>query len=123
MTHRVGVLDQGSLSATKMWFRVHKILSQLTNQAQIVSVLNEESKKAQIDEEICNGCGICVKVCPFDAITIVNLASELATDKIHQYGQNSFRLLQTANSKKRRGCRFTRKKWNGQKYSSKYSIR
>ncbi|MEK0340381.1 MAG: ATP-binding cassette domain-containing protein, partial [Nitrosopumilus sp.] len=46
-----------------------------------------------IDEDICNGCGICVKVCPFDAITIINLASELATDKVHQYGINSFRLF------------------------------
>jgi ATP-binding cassette subfamily E protein 1 len=63
-------------------------------------VLSEESKKAQIDEDICNGCGICVKVCPFDAITIVNLASELATDKIHQYGPNSFRLFRLPTPKK-----------------------
>ena len=63
-------------------------------------VLNEESKKAQIDEDICNGCGICVKVCPFDAITIVNLASELASDKIHQYGPNSFRLYRLPTPKK-----------------------
>jgi ATP-binding cassette subfamily E protein 1 len=63
-------------------------------------VINEESKKAQIDENICNGCGICVKVCPFDAITIVNLASELATDKIHQYGVNSFRLYKLPTPKK-----------------------
>jgi len=62
--------------------------------------INEESKKAQIDEDICNGCGICVKVCPFDAITIVNLASELATDKIHQYGMNSFRLYKLPTPKK-----------------------
>jgi ATP-binding cassette subfamily E protein 1 len=63
-------------------------------------IINEESKKAQIDEDVCNGCGICVKVCPFDAITIVNLASELATDKIHQYGQNSFRLFKLPTPKK-----------------------
>ncbi|HHZ99605.1 MAG TPA: ribosome biogenesis/translation initiation ATPase RLI, partial [Candidatus Marinimicrobia bacterium] len=56
--------------------------------------------KAQIDEDLCNGCGICVKVCPFDAITIVNLATELATDKIHQYGQNSFRLYKLPTPKK-----------------------
>jgi len=63
-------------------------------------VLNEETKKATIDENICNGCGICVKVCPFDAITIVNLASELKTDKIHQYGMNSFRLYKLPTPKK-----------------------
>jgi ATP-binding cassette subfamily E protein 1 len=63
-------------------------------------VLNEETKKATIDENICNGCGICVKVCPFDAITIVNLASELKTDKIHQYGINSFRLYKLPTPKK-----------------------
>jgi ATP-binding cassette subfamily E protein 1 len=62
--------------------------------------INEESKKAQIDEDICNGCGICVKVCPFDAITIVNLASELAIDKIHQYGANSFRLYKLPTPRK-----------------------
>jgi ATP-binding cassette subfamily E protein 1 len=63
-------------------------------------VLNEETAKAQIDEDICNGCGICVKVCPFDAITIVNLAEELKTDKIHQYGQNAFRLYRIPSLKK-----------------------
>lgn len=63
-------------------------------------ILNEEIKKAQIDEDICNGCGICVKVCPFEAITIVNLATELGTDKMHQYGKNSFRLYRIPTPKK-----------------------
>ena len=63
-------------------------------------ILNEQIKKAQIDENICNGCGICVKVCPFDAITIVNLATELGTEKIHQYGLNSFRLYRLPTPKK-----------------------
>ena len=46
-----------------------------------------------ISEELCIGCGICIKVCPFDAIDILNLSEELKTDKIHQYGVNSFRIF------------------------------
>ena len=34
-----------------------------------------------------------MKVCPFDAIDILNLSEELKSDKIHQYGVNSFRLF------------------------------
>ena len=49
-------------------------------------------EKSVIFEDLCTGCTICVKKCPFDAIVIVNLASEVGVDKIHQYGINSFRL-------------------------------
>jgi len=55
-------------------------------------VQRPEDGKAVISEELCTGCGICVKKCPFDAIVIVNLAKEIGEHKIHQYGINSFRL-------------------------------
>ena len=92
MTHRVAVLDKDLCQPKKCGLECIKYCPVNKSGADCI-VLNEESKKAQIDEDLCNGCGICVKVCPFDAITIVNLASELATDKIHQYGPNSFRLF------------------------------
>ncbi|WP_313691627.1 ribosome biogenesis/translation initiation ATPase RLI [Halorarum halobium] len=47
-----------------------------------------------ISEEICLGesCGICVEKCPFDAIEIINLPSELEDDPVHRYGDNAFSL-------------------------------
>lgn len=40
----------------------------------------------------CLGCGICVKKCPFDAISIINLPKDLDRNTTHRYGPNSFKL-------------------------------
>src|SRR3989344_5718235 len=54
--------------------------------------ISEETKKAVIDEKIVlEAHKICAKMCPFDAIKIVNLPEE-KEQPIHQYGQNMFRL-------------------------------
>ncbi|KAK8508289.1 hypothetical protein V6N13_055737 [Hibiscus sabdariffa] len=50
------------------------------------------SKFAFISEELCIGCGICVKKCPFEAIQIINLPRDLDKDTTHRYGPNSFKL-------------------------------
>ena len=99
MTHRVAVLDKELCQPKKCGLECIKYCPVNKSGADCI-ILNEEINKAQIDEDICNGCGICVKVCPFDAITIVNLATELGTEKIHQYGQNSFRLYRLPTPKK-----------------------
>ncbi len=99
MTHRVAVLDQDLCQPRKCGLECIKYCPVNKSGADCI-ILNEQINKAQIDEDICNGCGICVKVCPFDAITIINLATELGTEKIHQYGQNSFRLYKLPTPKK-----------------------
>lgn len=71
--------------------------------------VSPNSKIASISEELCIGCGICVKVsandymwlnfnlyifqkCPFEAINIINLPSNLQKETTHRYGKNSFKL-------------------------------
>lgn len=50
------------------------------------------SKIAFISEELCIGCGICVKKCPFEAIHIINLPTNLDKATTHRYTANSFKL-------------------------------
>ncbi|KAJ2522109.1 Fe-S cluster-binding ribosome biosynthesis protein [Coemansia sp. RSA 2049] len=50
------------------------------------------SKIANISEDLCIGCSMCVKKCPFDAIAIINLPTDLSKQTTHRYGPNSFKL-------------------------------
>jgi ATP-binding cassette subfamily E protein 1 len=54
--------------------------------------VNPDSKIAFISEELCIGCGICVKKCPFEAINIINLPTNLEKEQVHRYSANSFKL-------------------------------
>ena len=58
-----------------------------------VEAIRVEGNKAVISEMLCSGCGICVKKCPFKAISIVNLPDELEKDCSHRFGRNTFKLF------------------------------
>ena len=57
-----------------------------------VEAIKFEGGKPVIVESLCVGCGICVKKCPFNAISIVNLPDELEKECSHRFGQNAFKL-------------------------------
>lgn len=54
--------------------------------------VSPDSKIAFISETLCIGCGICIKKCPFEAIQIINLPTNLEKDTTHRYSANSFKL-------------------------------
>ncbi len=58
-----------------------------------VEAIRFEENKILISEKLCSGCGICVKKCPFKAISIVNLPDELEKDCSHRFGENAFKLF------------------------------
>eukprot|EP00467_Chlorarachnion_reptans_P025552 CAMPEP_0114528318 /NCGR_PEP_ID=MMETSP0109-20121206/24139_1 /TAXON_ID=29199 /ORGANISM="Chlorarachnion reptans, Strain CCCM449" /LENGTH=636 /DNA_ID=CAMNT_0001710449 /DNA_START=58 /DNA_END=1968 /DNA_ORIENTATION=- len=51
-----------------------------------------KDKIATVSEQLCVGCGICVRKCPFEALKIVNLPKNLESETTHRYGPNSFKL-------------------------------
>ncbi|KAI4893097.1 hypothetical protein NFI96_026769 [Prochilodus magdalenae] len=62
--------------------RMGKLCIEVTPQCKIV----------WISESLCIGCGICIKKCPFGALSIVNLPSNLEKETTHRYCANSFKL-------------------------------
>ncbi len=98
-THRVAVLDEELCQPKKCGLECI-IYCPVNKTGGACIVQRPEDNKALISEDLCTGCGICIKKCPFDAIVIVNLAKELSTDKVHQYGINSFRFYRLPIPKK-----------------------
>ena len=55
-------------------------------------IVTSTDKKAEISEQLCIGCTICVKKCPFDAIQLAVLPNTLPKLLTHRYGLNAFAL-------------------------------
>jgi ATP-binding cassette subfamily E protein 1 len=58
-----------------------------------IEAIRFENDKPVIVESLCTGCGICIKKCPFNAISIVNLPDELEKDVSYRFGENTFKLF------------------------------
>jgi len=87
---RIAVLDADRCKVKKC---DHPCVSYCPMVRSRVEAIRVEGGKAVISEMLCSGCGICVKKCPFKAISIVNLPDELEKDCSHRFGQNAFKLF------------------------------
>ncbi|MEM0481033.1 MAG: ribosome biogenesis/translation initiation ATPase RLI [Candidatus Aenigmatarchaeota archaeon] len=90
MKYRIAVVDRDLCKPDKCGLPcIAKCPINLAGQKCII--LEKENKKIIIDEKLCIGCSICVKVCPFNAITIVNFPKPL-DNPIHRFDFNGFEL-------------------------------
>lgn len=92
MGTRIAVVDRDLCTHSECGYQCMKVCPvNRMGQECIVKEKGEVPNFPVISEVLCIGCGLCVKKCPVDAISIINLAKEL--DKpIYQYGVNAFRL-------------------------------
>jgi len=90
MVHRIAALEMDSCNSKKCGLECIKFCP--VNKEDSDCIVLGDNGKAIISESLCTGCGICIQKCPFDAITILNLAEELLEKRMHQYGINTFRL-------------------------------
>ena len=88
---RIAILNPDKCKPKKCHLECKKISPINKGGKLFVEVINTD-KIARIAENLCIGCGLCVKKCPFHAIRIINLPKNLEKETTHRYGQNSFKL-------------------------------
>ncbi|MGZ4911839.1 MAG: ribosome biogenesis/translation initiation ATPase RLI [Halobacteriota archaeon] len=86
---RIAVLKKGSCRSRKCAQECLRFCPRVRTGDEAI-VIGPDGKPI-ISEELCVGCGICIKKCPFGAISIVGLPEELE-QPTHRYGQNGFAL-------------------------------
>ena len=90
---RVAVVNRDACSPKKCGLECRKYCP-VNSQGKLCVSVTKISTVSDIAESLCIGCGQCVRVCPFDAIQIVNLPKELSQAKcVFTYGKNSFRIF------------------------------
>ena len=87
---RIAVLDADHCKVKKCDQNCLRFCPMVRSRVEAVRIVGG---KAVISERLCSGCGICVKKCPFKAISIVNLPDELDRDCSHRFGENAFKLF------------------------------
>ena len=87
---RIAVLDKERCESKRCGRLCYRFCPPVRNKIEAIIF---ECDTPQIVESLCVGCGICVRKCPFKAISIINLADELEEDCSHRFGPNTFKLF------------------------------
>jgi len=87
---RIAVVDKEKCNTDKCSYECIKSCP-VNRQDEECIVLNDKKTSIIIDEDLCTGCGICIKKCPFGAISIINEPEEVG-EPTHRYGMNDFRV-------------------------------
>ena len=88
---RLAVLDRERCKPSECDTACIRFCPEVRNRIEAIR-FEKGQEKPVIVESLCSGCGICVKKCPFEAISIVNLPEELEGECSHRYGPNAFKL-------------------------------
>ncbi|KAK3139824.1 hypothetical protein QOZ80_5AG0390940 [Eleusine coracana subsp. coracana] len=88
---RMAIVDEDRCSPKKCRQECYKACI-IVKTGKLCIEVNPASKLAFISEELCIGCGICVKKCPFNAIQILSLPKDMDKETTHRYGINTFKL-------------------------------
>jgi len=93
---RIAIVDTDRCTPSKCKRECERFCPVNAQQKQCIThnsnvIKGKSTSKAEISEILCTGCNICVKKCPFGAISIVNLPSALG-HVTHRHGLNGFQL-------------------------------
>ena len=89
---RVAVLDKDKCKPDDCNLICLRFCPKVKNRIEAIKI-DEETEKPIIIENLCSGCGICVKKCPFNLIKIINVPEETERECSHRYGINLFKLF------------------------------
>ena len=86
---RIAVVDREKCQPKKCGYRCIKICPVYRFNKEVIKI--DEEGYPIISDVLCQGCGLCAKVCPYGAIKIVNLPTEQEDRLVHKY-PTGFRL-------------------------------